>query len=176
MSTLSIPRLRFTVQQAESAYDQFRFNCGPSSIAAILGLSIEELRPHLGDFEKKGYTNPTLMWEILKNLGVHWRSAERVPGGNSWPNYGLARIQWEGPWTGPKVPPRAAYRYTHWVGACRESQKNIGIWDVNALSEYNDTGWVSLKDWEGIVVPYILKQYPRADGKWHITHSVEVIR
>jgi DMSO/TMAO reductase YedYZ molybdopterin-dependent catalytic subunit len=39
----------------------------------------------------------------------------------------------------------------------------------------NGTGWVSLADWESIVVPFILKEcQPRANGKWHLTHAVEI--
>jgi hypothetical protein len=31
-------------------------NCGPGAIAAICGLTLDDLRPHLGDFEQKRYT------------------------------------------------------------------------------------------------------------------------
>jgi hypothetical protein len=36
-------------------------------------------------------------------------------------------------------------------------------------------GWTSLKAWSEIMVPYILKEaVPRANGKWHLTHVVEI--
>lgn len=165
--------LKFTIEEAERAYDEWRFNCGPSAIAAIVGLLIAELRPHLKDFEAKGYTNPTLMFGILDSLGVFGRVMSQTPGGLQWPNFGLARIQWEGPWTKPGVPPQARYRHTHWVGVNAHDRLNIGIWDINALN--NGSGWSSLAVWEKSVVPFILESCePKADGKWHITHSVEV--
>ena len=162
---------KFTLQQAEDAFDEWGFNCGPSAIATICDLSIEELRPHLFSFESKKYTNPTLMRQILDDL----RILHRVHRGEyGWPKWGLARIQWEGPWTRPGVPMAARYRYTHWVGVDAHNNKDVGIWDINCL--HNGSGWVSLKDWSEITVPYLLKySYPKATGGWHLTHSIEII-
>jgi hypothetical protein len=168
--------LKFTFEEANAAYETWGFNCGPAAVAAICGLSINELRPHLGDFETKHYTNPTLMRTILLNLvgrGVFftWHDGNREQ--LSWPSYGLARVQWEGPWTEPGVPMAARYRHTHWVGVNGHNHSDIGIWDVNCLN--NGTGWVSFRDWHTIIVPHIVKCcHPRASGKWHLSHSVEI--
>jgi hypothetical protein len=133
------------------------------------------LPPHLCDFERKRYTNPTLMWEILRSLGLHWRMETRTPGGIKWPIWGLARVQWEGPWTKDGVPAAARYRHTHWVGASAANRGNIGIWDVNCLN--NGTGWVGLKEWTEILIPFVLREcHPKASGGWHLTHSVEIDR
>jgi hypothetical protein len=158
----------------ERAFREWGCNCGPAAVAAIRCLTLEELRPHLGDFELKGYTNPTLMWEILRNLGVRFTVdfAPRAFGG--WPRWGLARVQWEGPWTREGVPRAARYRHTHWVGASWVNRENVGIWDVNCLN--NGSGWVGLKDWAAITVPFLLADHSRADGNWHVTHMVEVER
>jgi len=51
---------------------------------------------------------------------------------------------------------------------------NIGIWDVNAIA--NGSGWCSLADWSSKVVPWILESYRGANGRWHLTHSIEVER
>ncbi len=143
---------------------------GPAAIAAILGMTLDKLRPQLGDFERKCYTNPTLMWEILDRLGAFWRRGNP----RSWPAYGLARVQWEGPWTKPGVPMRARYRHTHWVGAAWSmAREDFGIFDVNAMA--NGTGWASVADWSGVIVPWILETCePKADGRWHLTHVVEI--
>src|SRR5436305_1207827 len=115
--------LRFTQQDAELAYGTWGANCGPGAIAAIAGLTLEELRPSMGDFEAKRYTNPTLMWQVLNNLGLRWkRNSPKLQEALvatilDFPEYGLARVQWEGPWTNPGVPPQVAYRHTHWVAA-----------------------------------------------------------
>jgi hypothetical protein len=162
---------RFTVAEADSAYEEWGCNCGPTAIAAIMGLTLDELRPHLGDFERKRYTNPILMWEILDRLGARWRL---VKPPRTWPTYGLARVQWEGPWTKPGVPMRARYRHTHWVGATWSVARNeFGIFDCNAMA--NGTGWCSAANWSGIIAPWILETcVPRADGRWHLTHVVEI--
>lgn len=171
------PALRFSTADAYAAYDSWGANCGPGAIAAVLGLTLSELRPHLGDFERKRYTNPTLMWDILRRLGVTFRVVRDGPGGTTartWPRYGLARVQWEGPWTEPGVPIAARYRQTHWVGACAPDHagRDIGIFDINAM---NSGGWIALHDWIGTIVPWLLREaVPRANGRWHLTHAVEI--
>lgn len=177
------PALRFTLDDAQRAGDEWGFNCGPGAVAGVCGLSIEELRPHLGDFEKKGYTNPTLMWNILEELGLKFRKrgiASNVPV-LDWPRFGLARVQWEGPWTAPGVPIRVRYRHTHWVGAMSDPNdwttpgwEEPRIFDVNCMCV---GGWVSLSEWSRSVVPWLLGEcVPKASGKWHLTHVVEINR
>lgn len=170
------PALRFTEADADRAFEEWGANCGPGAIAAIAGLTLDELRPSMGDFESKRYTNPTLMWEVLNRLGLKWRLAKRPLGKGfnlDFPMFGLARVQWCGPWTERGVPPRAAYRYTHWIGAQWCEQRNgFGIFDINAM---NSGGWVSFSDWATVIVPHILKHcVPRNNGLWHLTHIVEV--
>lgn len=170
-----IQRPRFTADDAYRAFDTWGANCGPGAIAAICGLTLDEVRPHMGDFESKRYTNPTLMWSVLRNLGVRFSYRGGDLGRENWPCYGLARIQWEGPWTKPGVPMRARYRHTHWVGAAVDPERGVGIFDINAIG--NGSGWCSVADWAGALVPIILEEcVPKADGNWHITHSVEVER
>lgn len=173
MMRISPPR--FSAEDAGRAHEEWGANCGPAAIAAICGLTLDELRPHMGDFERKRYTNPTLMWAVLRNIGVAFSYSGGHLGRAAWPRYGLCRVQWEGPWTAPGVPPRAAYRHTHWVGAARDSEKGTGVFDVNAMG--NGTGWCALQDWQQSLVPWILEQCePRASGGWHFTHVVEVRR
>lgn len=161
---------RFSADDADRAFAEWGANCGPGAIAAVTGMTLDELRPYLGDFERKRYTNPTLMWKILDQLGVRWSKTMRP---QSWPRYGLARIQWEGPWTAPGVPPRVAYRHSHWVGADARNPQNVGIFDINAIN--NGTGWCEVSDWCGVIAPFILEQCePGASGRWHLTHGVEI--
>jgi hypothetical protein len=158
--------LRLDVAATDRAADEWRFNCGPAAICAIRDLSPEQVRPHMGDFESKGYTNPTLMFAALRSLGVSWTNA--MP---NWPRWGLVRVQWGGPWTRDGVPIRARYRHTHWVGSSRSA---FGDWvfDVNATCS---GGWISFNEWSERLVPWLLREcVPRADGKWWITHSLEV--
>lgn len=163
---------RFTAADQERAHATWGANCGPGALAAIMGLTLDEVRPHMGDFEQKRYTNPLLMYACLRSVGATWRLVKQA---RSWPDYGLARVQWEGPWTEPGVPARAAYRHTHWVGAAwSEAKREHGIFDINAIG--NGTGWCSVADWSRTLVPWILECVPRANGRWHLTHVIEIER
>lgn len=162
-----------TAQDVDRAFDEWGCNCGPAAIAGVLSMTLDQVRPHMGDFEAKRYTNPTLMWAALRSIGVGFSFRGGHLGKDNWPIRGLARIQWEGPWTRPGVPPQAAYRHTHWVGANARDRQNIGIFDVNAIG--NGSGWCSLVDWRDELVPHILREcVPRSDGGWHLTHAVEI--
>lgn len=175
---LAPARPRFTADDAERAYREWGANCGPGAVAAIFGLTLDEVRPHMGIFEQRAarYTNPALMREVLGRIapltGRRWEW-KRIESKTAWPTYGLARVQWEGPWTKPGVPMRVRYRWTHWVGASRINGE-IGVFDINAMG--NGSGWSSLADWNRMIVPWILDNcVPRANGEWHLTHRVEVM-
>lgn len=159
----------FTAADVERAHDAWGCNCGPTAIAAMLHLPLDTVRAQLGDFERKGYTNPTLMIETLRRLGVLWKPRADL----MWPAWGLVRIQWHGPWMADGVPKQARYRHTHWVGSCRAGEA-IGVFDVNCMAQ---KGWVSLADWSGTLVPWLLEECePKANGLWSITHAFEVPR
>lgn len=179
----TLPRpLQFTADDFHEANDEWGANCGPGAIAGMLGIPLDVLRPMLGDFEEKRYTNPTLMLQTLARCKAdNWVRSIRLCASNKWwPEYGLARIQWEGPWTRPGVPPAAAYRHTHWVGAITlpwplppNAAHPIGIFDINAISS---GGWTTLPCWSDILVPALLADCePEADGRWHITHTIELV-
>lgn len=178
LTIADVPHPRFTGAEADQAADVWGMNCGPAALAVMLGLTLQEVRPHLGDFEQKRYTNPTLMFAALDHARAQWKCTRPMIGTDAavkgFPRYGLARIQWEGPWTQPGVPMRVRYRHTHWVGtmalACRTA-----IFDINCLAAAN--GWVGFKDWHEKLVPWLLAACePKANGGWHITHSIEIFR
>jgi hypothetical protein len=172
---------RFTLEDAIAAGDEWGANCGPAALAVVAGKPLTEIRPYMGDFESKGYTNPTLMFACLNALGIHWNP--RKPGRgilafpdklDSWPDFGLVRVQWEGPWTAPGVPIRVRYRHTHWIACMRIEDEEPNIFDVNAMCV---GGWIPLSEWRGSLVPWLLKQCePKASGSWHLTHVLECER
>ncbi len=158
--------VRFTLDDGQRAADDWGANCGPGALAAALDKTLDEVRPFLGDFETKRYTNPTLMLDSLRRLGVAWRLTT-----DPWPRRGLVRIQWEGPWTAAGVPIRVRYRQTHWVAAASVDGE-VAIFDINCLCV---GGWVSLQEWSVRVVPWLLREcVPKANGKWHSTHRLEL--
>lgn len=169
--------LRFDLADVERASAAWGCNCGPSALAAIVGLTLVEVRPHMGD-GWPGYTNPTCMFEALTSVGRPWqrvKTSQLSGAAAHMPRWGLCRIQWHGPWTAMGANPRWAYRHTHWIGAAkRRDGGGIGVFDVNCVHESPGSGWVSLEDWSRTVVPYITAEIPRATGGWHITHAIEV--
>lgn len=174
---------RFTLADLDAASAIWGANCGPGALAAICGLTLDEVRPHMGA-TWPGYTNPTCMFTALRSIGVRWTwssimVAEQPP---TWPRWGLVRIQWDGPWTQPGVPMRARYRHTHWVGAGPLYDQDgaaiageVCVWDVNQLVGSCD-GWSPLAWWTARTVPHLTADIPRATGRWHITHAIEVER
>lgn len=171
----------FGVAEAEAAREAWGANCGPGALAAVLGLSLDVVRPALEKFDEKHYTNPAMMRGALRRLSVNhtWRVLDGGPW--NYPMFGLARVQWEGPWTKPGVPMKARYRHTHWIGARNLSgirpgvqgfQDSYEIFDINCICV---GGWVSVREWETQVVPWLLKQVEsKADGGFHLTHTVEI--
>ena len=163
------PPIRFSAEEAYAT--DWRFNCGPGALCAVLGMTPAEIRPHMLDFERKGYTNPTLMLDVLRGLGVAFRHRpDRL-----WPEFGLVRVQWSGPWTAPGVPPRVAYRHTHWVASCgTRLPDSMRVFDVNAICV---GGWLSFIEWAQALVPWLLRICePKADGRWWVTHALELTR
>lgn len=155
----------FSVDEAQRAFDDWGANCGPGALAAVAGVTLQQAREWIGveEFAGKRYTNPTMMLKALTCSGLRIQQFMR------WPQHGLVRVQWEGPWMRPGVPMRARYRYTHWVGS---HNGGAFVFDINCMSV---GGWVPRFEWESEVVPWLLRTlYPRADGKWHITHGIEV--
>jgi hypothetical protein len=168
------PTVKFSPEDAIRAHFEWGANCGPGAVAAIAGLSLSEIRPYFGDFEEKPYTNPTRMWQVLRNLGLQWECRKVGDSPLDWPMFGLARIQWEGPWMEPSVPAGARYARTHWVAAqaMEGLPGKFWIFDINCIAI---GGWVPSWVWVDRVVPWVLREHcPRASGRWHITHAVEI--
>lgn len=175
--------VRFTFADVERANWDWRCSCGPAALAAICGLTLDEVRPHfLPAFP--GWTTPTRMFEALRRTGRHWSNVTLRVGRTPWPIHGLARIQWEGPWTQPGASLRWAYTHTHWVGVgplyTSEGEPVAGetcVWDVNQLDATGcREGWAPLRWWTAVTAPRLTRDIPRATGGWRITHAIEVGR
>lgn len=169
---------RFTASDVARANAAWLCSCGPCALAAILDLTLDEVRPHFMP-AFPGYTNLTRMRRALEAAGRQFR-VERcdhpfIEPGREWPSWGLCRIQWHGPWTQPGANPRWAYTHTHWIAAWRAAPA-ICVFDVNAMEYEDDNGWLPLSDWSACTVPRLTADIKRATGGWHLTHSIEVER
>ena len=157
-------KLRFNQEDAQWAFDEWGCNCGPSALAAALGMTLDEIRPHMGPFESRGYTNVTNMRKAIQSAG-----ARIVRSGNGWPpvGFGVVRIQWGGPWIMDGKPARWAACATHWVASFRTAGSHLYVFDVNG-------GLMSVDAWERDIVPRIVASIKRADGRWFISHGWQV--
>ncbi len=175
---IRVPPIRFDIDETQWAADDWGFNCGPAALCAVLGRTPAEIRPHLGDFEQKGYTNPRLMAAILRGLRIPFRRVYECPGSHEavdavYPAFGLVRIQWGGPWTKSGVPVRVRYRHTHWIAMHNPANGRSMVFDVNAMCV---RGWIDRGTWAQDLVPWLLGQcVPQADGRWWPTHCWEIL-
>lgn len=169
-------KTRFGVDEANRAGDEWGFNCGPGALCGILNKTPDEIRPHLCDFESKGYTSPTMMRNILNRMGVPYRRLWQAEAGvlrdnmpmALFPDFGLVRIQWDGPWCDAGVPIPARYRATHWIGYSRVGDNVERVFDVNAICV---GGWIDFSEWATKLAPWIVENcVPRGNGRWWPTH------
>lgn len=174
---MPIRPVRFSRDDAVKA-GEWKFNCGPGALCAILHLTPDEIRPIMGDFERKGYTNPTLMFDVLRNAKAKFRQIYRKDDPAeamttvTRMQHGLVRVQWGGPWTKPGVPFGARYRQTHWIGVRKNAAPAPEIFDINAICA---GGWLSYREWREQLVPWLCKEVvPKWDGTLWSTHAIEV--
>ncbi len=158
------PICPFTEDEFWAAHDEWGFNCGPASLATMAGLKPAEVRGLLPNFEQKRYTNPTMMLQALKALGI---GVQHAGDSQKLTQYGICRIQWEGPWTQPGAPAKWAYTKTHWIGA-------FVIRGYPRVYDVNDD-WQEMVDWEKNTVPALTATIERATGKYRPTHRWELI-
>jgi hypothetical protein len=163
-----IPKARFSRDEAQAAAEAWGANCGPGALAAVLDKTLNDVRPFLGEFEKKGYMSPTMMYMALRALNILW-----LKGFESEPRNALWRVQWGGPWMNPGVPIKARYWHTHWIAA-RMIAGEIYIFDINAICA---GGWITQKEWSLQLVPWMMSQdKSKWDGTLSFTHFLEVPR
>lgn len=158
---IALPQLAFDENDAQRAYETWGCSCGPAALAAVMGMTLDEVRPHMGPFEQRGYTNVTNMRESVASAGG--RIVRTYQG---WPpvGVGLCRIQWGGPWIVDGKPQRWAATASHWIATYRNSGSWLYVFDING-------GLRNVDSWEAEIVPAIIASIKRADGTWSISHS-----
>ncbi len=161
------PALLFGAEDQQRAYDLYGSNCGPGAIAGICGTTPEHVVGMLGEkFQKIRGTTEIMLRATLDQLGVRW---EDVPAG--WPDYGIARVQWGGPWL-YSDDPFEKLRHSHWIGVATRGLPNVMIFDINAIGV---GGWISLAEWDDLVIPWLLEACePEATGEWWISETLKI--
>jgi hypothetical protein len=164
----------FTADEAERFYDEWRFNCGPSALCAVMNVRPEEALRVIPKFKERGYTNPKMMRAGLMALGatiIELRSEDgpvTLTQDAPYPAFGVVRIQWSGRWTNPGVPVRARYRHSHWIARAGEHAFDINCMGVG--------GWLPWTEWRDQVAPWLIRELEAKATGWWPTHCWEVGR
>lgn len=157
-----MPKYTFTQDEAQTAYDEWGCNCGPTALAFALQTTLEKVHPLLPGFDSKRYTNPSMMKRALEMANRRFRSVQLPVSTQMFDELALVRIQWTGPWTAQGARPRWAYRQTHWITTWSDCG-SPWLFDCNG-------GVQSFPLWEKTIVPLLTGAIERADGGWYPTH------
>jgi hypothetical protein len=149
-------KLFFTEEDSQRANDEWGANCGPHSLAAAIGCTLDRAHELLPTFDYKRYVNPTMMACALVMADIDYVLSKglRTPVLCE----GLNRIQWEGKWLRPGVPARVAYGYTHWVA-------HVKGWVFCTCMPIRL--WITEQEWRESIAEVC--QRNKSDG-WHVTH------
>lgn len=162
----------FTAEQIVAAHEEWKFSCGPAALGALLGWSPDKIRPHFPDFEKRGFTNVTIMKDALRSIGIGFTPLRK----GELPKYGLVRVQCDGPWMYPKPGSERWARieqckHTHWIASimlpCPGLLPIVSIYDINF-------GLTPFEWWKTDGVSQLPAHCPGESGKWHATHCWEL--
>ena len=166
--TLDYP---FTEAQMDAAAKEWGCNCGPSALAFALQISLDQVRPLIPDFEKKGYTSPTMMKAALSAARREWHAAKALEFAMFASAPALVRIQFTGPWTETGANPRWAYHRTHWITCWSLLRVLAGSTRMSESWVFDCNGGVrSFSSWKKEILPILVASYSRADGGWYPTH------
>lgn len=160
------PSIIYNEAQSNEANRLWKASCGHHSIAAAVGIHIDDVRPHLT--HEKGWMNPTNISHTLDSLGISYDLTKGHTGrGADAFCVGINRIQFEGPWTAPGKPPAAAYRYTHYVAMMKQPDFPGKILDTIIASHI----WLHFPGWLDAIA-----QYSKEDGTtgYHVTHHWKI--
>ena len=129
--------LLYTEADSSRAHKEWKATCGPHSIAAACSVTLDAVRDAMAraGVNYRGWMSPTQVINTLHALGVFPQIQSKL---KTWDLCnGINRVQWEGKWLNPGVPPRVAYFHTHLVAhfdgwvlcTCCETAKWIPEWE-----------------------------------------------
>lgn len=158
------PNTPFTPSGAESAYRNWKANCGPAAAAAVLIANLENVRPFFPHFPKRNYTTPKDMEHAL----LSGRASLQVIEDN-WPDeYGVTLVQF-------KIPGKPlSNRFSHWVGFLRIGHDEPLIYDVNWFAGRGD--WRRRREWAEKLMPWLYGECGARGFEVKRSYEVELSR
>lgn len=163
----------YTPPDLLAAHDEWKANCGPGALAALLGKPLSEVRHAFPWFPARPWTSPTQMGEAITAL---------IGPRGKWTAYGIARgpvdeqiarlprnglfhIQIDGPWCN-LADRRVAYRYTH-CAAVRRIEGSLFVYDINLGPNARPGGWATFDTWNEWIARPMVADTKRAIG-WFV--------
>jgi hypothetical protein len=137
------------------SFQLFNINCGPASLAALVGCNVLDIISLFPQYPEKPWTNRTQMKFAFEKARLTWQS---IPG--VFPDVGICLIQFNGPWS-KSTYRLAQLRHTHWIAV-----RNGFVFDINW------EGWLPRQIWEELIVDDLVKSR-RHCGGWSVLTSYE---
>lgn len=138
-------------------------SCGPGALAAAIRRSLADVRPRLP--HERGFMSPADMKIALERCG--YRFTERA---RAWPDFGLAMIMFDGPWSEPGLPAGAAMSRSHWIAVNRHAPHGGEIYDVNCDRVVFFDFWC-----RGFVYDLARQLDKGATGGWSVRMGLEIV-
>lgn len=146
---------RFVPWDISVARINFGANCGPISFAAATEREVCRVMQFFTHFEEKRWTNLTQMRAAFARAGF-----ETCIRRQSWPERGVALIQWLGPWTNREFFSRWSLLHTHWLAV-----------DGDWVFDHTERRWMPKQEWADEVAPLFLREIRHATG-WALKYGV----
>lgn len=151
------PRQPFTKAEVDAAIAGWGCNCGPAALAFAAQTTLDAAHHAIPGFDKKQYTNPTMMQTALDTLGVPFDKIGPLTADNMvFDGLSLVRIQFTGPWDGK---PRWASTHTHWIATWKADDGMPAAFDING-------GCRPFRNWHDNILPLLVKSKKLRDGGW----------
>lgn len=170
----------YTPTDMDDANIEWRANCGPGALAALLGLQVMDVRPRFPHFPEKARTNLTQMQEAMgrSRRETPVPPKELAPTG-PFPRIeraAMVQIQWTGRWTTPAANPRYAYldalKNSHWCAA-RMTEHGLWVYDVNFDGPVSG-GWMPVATWERDIATMFVKEKKSRTG-WYARELLHLV-
>lgn len=159
-------KITYTDTAARMAHVEWKASCGHFSIAAATGVTLDDIRN--AGVPLKGWMNPTMVGDTLHSLKIphdlllianqppeSFLTSERLQTG------AILRVQFEGPWMAPHLPPGARYSRTHYIATDSHTVMDPMITPDISITRSN---WLYWMDREGV------GQIKNATA-YHFTHA-----
>ncbi len=144
----------------EIARYNFGANCGPICFAALFGIDVCDALQFFSHFSDHRRTNVVEMKRVL--MAASLNSFPMPCRGRAFPRFGVALVQWLGPWMATDFQSRTSLRHTHWIAV-----------DHDWVFDHNAGEWLTASAWTNEFVPGCLNEIDHAAG-WDLRCAFEI--